>query len=166
MAQTMTVRLGEREYHVEVRGDRAEINGVPMVLDGVTLDDRGTLSFRVGSRVFNAVLDLEGRDYYAILNGHDVPLAFESHRDRLLRIMAGASVHTHHHAEVRASMPGMIVRLVVQQGQSVEKGQALLILEAMKMENKIRCPAESVVREIHVQPGQTVEKGDLLLVLD
>jgi len=60
---------------------------------------------------------------------------------------------------VKAMMPGRIVRVMVQKGDSVRKGAGLLVLEAMKMENEIQAPADGTVEEIFVAPGQTVESG-------
>ena len=67
---------------------------------------------------------------------------------------------------IRALMPGRIVRVLVQKGDTVSKGAGLLILEAMKMENEIQAPADGVVDEIFVEPGQTVEGGADLMHLE
>ena len=60
---------------------------------------------------------------------------------------------------VKALMPGRVVRILVEQGESVRKGAGLLILEAMKMENEIQAPADGTVEELFVSSGQTVEAG-------
>ena len=60
-------------------------------------------------------------------------------------------------------MPGRIVRIVVNQGDAVRKGQGLMILEAMKMENEILAPADGTVDQIFVAAGDTVEAGAPLL---
>ncbi|HEX8407472.1 MAG TPA: biotin/lipoyl-containing protein [Thermoanaerobaculia bacterium] len=60
---------------------------------------------------------------------------------------------------VKALMPGRVVRVLVEKGESVKKGASLLILEAMKMENDIVAPADGTVDELYVTPGQTVEAG-------
>jgi biotin carboxyl carrier protein len=60
---------------------------------------------------------------------------------------------------VKALMPGRVVRVLVNQGDAVQKGGGLLILEAMKMENEIVAPVAGVVDQIFVKPGDTVEGG-------
>ncbi len=60
---------------------------------------------------------------------------------------------------VKALMPGRVVRVLVAQGDAVRKGQGLVILEAMKMENEIVAPADGTVDELFVDAGQTVEAG-------
>jgi biotin carboxyl carrier protein len=64
---------------------------------------------------------------------------------------------------LKALMPGRVVRLLVNNGDSVRRGQSLLILEAMKMENDIQSPVDGVVDEIFVSSGDTVEAGGQLL---
>ncbi len=63
---------------------------------------------------------------------------------------------------VKAPIPGLITRVLVEQGQMVEAGQPLLVLEAMKMENEIRAPRSGVVAELNVRPGQDVALNVLL----
>lgn len=67
------------------------------------------------------------------------------------------------HGEVKAVMPGRVVKLHVREGDAVEKGAPLLVLEAMKMENEIKSPAAGTVQKILVTPGQTVETGAALI---
>ena len=63
-------------------------------------------------------------------------------------------------------MPGLVLEIQVQAGQTVSKGDTLLILEAMKMENVLKAAADGVIKSIHVQKGAAVEKGALLLELE
>ncbi|MCI4667088.1 MAG: biotin/lipoyl-binding protein [Bacteroidia bacterium] len=64
---------------------------------------------------------------------------------------------------LKAPMPGLIHSLQVEEGQEVKKGDPLLILEAMKMENVIKSPGEGTVSKIHVSPKESVEKGHVLI---
>ena len=67
---------------------------------------------------------------------------------------------------LKAPIPGLITRLMVQQGDSVEVGQPLLVLEAMKMENEIRASRPGVVSTLHVSAGQSVTRNELLAEID
>lgn len=69
-------------------------------------------------------------------------------------------------SHVTAIMPGRVVKLLVGPGDQVTRGQGLLILEAMKMENEIVCPRDGVIKEILVEPGKAVESGDEMIVLE
>jgi biotin carboxyl carrier protein len=66
---------------------------------------------------------------------------------------------------IKAPIPGLITRILVQEGQEVEANQTLFILEAMKMENEIRAPFDGMVRSLPVRPGQTVAQNDVLAEL-
>ena len=61
-------------------------------------------------------------------------------------------------------MPGLVLRVTANEGQAVNKGDTLLVLEAMKMENSIKSPGDGLVSKIMVKPGQAVEKNQLLVV--
>jgi len=66
---------------------------------------------------------------------------------------------------VVAPMPGTVLQVAVNKGDNVTKGQTLLVLEAMKMENEIMAPADGVVQEVNVSQGVSVNAGDTLIVL-
>ncbi|HZV60180.1 MAG TPA: biotin/lipoyl-containing protein, partial [Candidatus Eremiobacteraceae bacterium] len=64
--------------------------------------------------------------------------------------------------QITAPMPGKIVRVLVKEGEQVEVGQGLLVVEAMKMQNEIRSPKNGKVERVHVKEGQTVNSGEIL----
>lgn len=67
---------------------------------------------------------------------------------------------------VKAPMPGLVLEVAVKEGQSIVKGDTLLILEAMKMENVIKSMGEGIVKKIHVKKGTAVDKGQLMIDID
>ena len=67
---------------------------------------------------------------------------------------------------VKAVMPGLVIKVNVQEGQAVEAGTPLLVLEAMKMENEVKSPGAGVVKKINVKPGEIVETGAVLVELE
>ena len=67
---------------------------------------------------------------------------------------------------VKAPIPGLVVKVLAEEGDEVDEGQSLLILEAMKMENELRSPKAGVVKKIEVTPGQRVEQNSILIVLE
>jgi biotin carboxyl carrier protein len=64
---------------------------------------------------------------------------------------------------LKAPMPGLILKLMVKAGDQIKKGEALIILEAMKMENILSSPVDGIIKEIKVKPQQTVEKNNVLI---
>ena len=71
-----------------------------------------------------------------------------------------------HSGDVKAPMPGLVVEVPVVVGQTVAKGDKVLILEAMKMENVIKAVGDGVVKAVHASQGQPVEKGQLLIEME
>ena len=69
-------------------------------------------------------------------------------------------------AEIRTMMPGKVVRLIVSVGDAVEKGDAVLVVEAMKMQNDLKAPKVGTIKEIRVSEGMTVAAGDVLAVVE
>jgi biotin carboxyl carrier protein len=84
-------------------------------------------------------------------------------RRRATRERPEAAVDTG--AEVRAIIPGRVISVSVGVGDRIDAGQALLVVEAMKMQNELRAPRAGVVERIAVGPGQTIELGDLLVIV-
>ena len=69
-------------------------------------------------------------------------------------------------AEIRTMMPGKVVRLIAGVGDTVAKGDAVLVVEAMKMQNNLKAPKDGIVKEIKVSEGSTVSAGDVLAVVE
>ena len=76
------------------------------------------------------------------------------------------SVPTAAGKEIKAPIPGVVQRILVSPGQKVKRGDVVLILEAMKMENEIMASVEGVIKEILVTSGQSVAAGEILVILE
>ena len=83
-----------------------------------------------------------------------------------LRHAAAAGAQTSGRAQVLAAMPGKVVRVLVAVGAQVEAGDALLVVEAMKMQNEMKSPKGGTVVELHATAGATVNAGDVLVVVE
>ena len=83
--------------------------------------------------------------------------------DELLEKLGMDKLSTNIISDLKAPMPGMVLKIAVQEGQEVKKGENLLILEAMKMENIIKSPADVTVGSLKIQAGDKVEKNQILI---
>lgn len=83
-----------------------------------------------------------------------------------LRGARGAGAEASGRAQVKASMPGKVVRVLVGAGASVEAGDALVVVEAMKMQNELKSPKSGTVVEVRAETGATVNAGDVLVVVE
>lgn len=83
-----------------------------------------------------------------------------------LRGTGGNAEHGDGAAEIRTAMPGKVVRILVETGSAIEKGDGVLVVEAMKMQNELKSPKAGIVKEIRVEEGSTVSAGDVLAVIE
>jgi biotin carboxyl carrier protein len=79
---------------------------------------------------------------------------------------APVSVRHHHHQDLAAPMPGIVTRVFVEEGARVSPGDALFVVEAMKMENVVRAPAQGRVTRIHAAPGTQIDAGAIVVEVD
>ncbi len=86
--------------------------------------------------------------------------------ERRKMLLGGSAANVTGKQELRAQMPGKIIKILVEVGQQVEEGQGLVVIEAMKMENEIKSPIDGEVKQIDVEEGGLVETGSLLAVVD
>jgi biotin carboxyl carrier protein len=83
-----------------------------------------------------------------------------------LRGARGAGAEASGRAQVVASMPGKVVRVLVAEGASVEAGDGLVVVEAMKMQNELKSPKSGTIVEVRAEAGATVNAGDVLVIVE
>ena len=119
-----------------------------------------------GEHSVHVLAEGQGSDWTVTLRGRRIPVTVRSWRERVL---AEAETEARSHVgpvEVRATLPGLIVTVAVAAGDEVKVGDALLTIEAMKMQNEVRAPRAGRVVDVEVAPGQTVVTGAGLLRLE
>lgn len=99
------------------------------------------------------------------LGGTTVPVEVRSAADLLMERFGMAADTASAGAEVKAPMPGLVLRVLVAPGERVHAGQGLVVLEAMKMENELAAPADGVVASVHAAEGDAVAKNARLVTL-
>jgi biotin carboxyl carrier protein len=106
----------------------------------------------------------DSQTYEIFVAGQRFEVKVEDERERLLAGLAHAGAHSGE-MMVQAPMPGLVVGVPVEQGASVQAGETVVVLEAMKMENDLSAPLAGIVKEIRVNKGQTVDQGEVLVVI-
>ena len=122
---------------------------------------------KIGTNVYRVVVQKrQGRGRYTLwVDGYRFETEALDERTRAIRDLSAASAGPVGPAPILAPMPGLIVRVNVKVGDTVEAGQGVVVMEAMKMENELRATAAGVVKSVEVAAGTAVEKGALLVAL-
>ena len=162
------VTVGDAEVDVSLDGDVVTVNGLSAVAHVSDVAGTPVRMVTIGDAVHRVVARrgaTRGR-YTLWLDGFRYEVDALDERMRAIRELSGAGKVASGPAPLIAPMPGMIVRVAVQVGDTVEAGQGLVVMEAMKMENELRATSAGIVKAVLAPPGTAVEKGAVLLELE
>jgi acetyl/propionyl-CoA carboxylase alpha subunit len=163
---------------LEIEGRRCRVE-LPVVADGGAVEcvvdgrqtlvdvhilEPGVMSLVVGGRQFRCVLDRSGDGDSVLIGGWRY--GFEVEDPRSLQGRKGGGAGAAGPRPVKAPMPGRVVRVLVNDGQDVVEGEAIVVIEAMKMQNELRSPKAGRVVRVSVGVGDAVGSGDVLAVVE
>ncbi len=164
------------KYHVTVNGEAHEVelterlgslvvryDGEPLDVRYHPVDSLGQVALFVAEKSYGVSISGDAQSAEVTVAGHLYRVTIEDERERAAR--AAERSRTKAGGELLAIMPGIVVKLLAKVGDRVVQGQALLLLEAMKMQNEIGAPADGVVKAIFVREGQAVAGGARLVSL-
>jgi len=165
------VKIDDKEFDIELKynSDKyyALLNGKEFKIDSYKLGENRAVLLIEGKSL---EVDVHSNGYdnrkTVFLKGTEIAVDIEDYNLAQLRKTVGLSSDKIIDKTVKAPMPGLILDVKVTAGDTVEKGQPLLIIEAMKMENIIKASGKAVVKEVLVKKGASVEKGSKLLELE
>lgn len=110
-----------------------------------------------------AKIDLENKALIIYVNNNKYTVLLKDANDQLLEQLGLSNLNTINIKDIKAPMPGLVLDILVKPGNKIKKGDNLLILEAMKMENIIKAPADAEIKSIEAIKGAVVEKGQILI---
>jgi biotin carboxyl carrier protein len=97
------------------------------------------------------------------VNSAKFTISLKDKYDELLHTLGLDNLNVKKVNEIKAPMPGMVLNILVAEGDTVKKGDPLIVLEAMKMENILKSPTEGIIKKISARKGSPVEKNELLI---
>ena len=153
-------------WEVDFRAaDAVTLNGQPFAWDLAALGNGRYHVLHLGKSYSAELLeaDYSAKAFVFKINGQRIELQAQDRFDQLLKRLGLSDASAQKVNELKAPMPGLIVDVRVQPGQAVQKGDPLLVLEAMKMENILKAPADGVVDSIKVALRANVTKGQVLV---
>jgi len=132
-------------------------------------EDKNGYSIEYKSKIYNVVIDRfdeTTKSYNLIINNKPVELSLKNKLDQLIDQMGLNKKGEENFTQIKAPMPGLVLKVHVQEGASVQEGDPLITLEAMKMENLLKSKGKAVVKKIHINENDKVEKAQLLIEFD
>ncbi|TCC96333.1 biotin/lipoyl-containing protein [Pedobacter hiemivivus] len=162
----MNVKVNDRyNFDVELEQKLLKVDGVELQIDSTTLAD-GHTHVIYNNKSYNIELvseDKAEKKSVVKVNGTLYEVAIEDQYDLLLKQLGLDNTKANKMLEVKAPMPGLVLNIMVAEGQEVNKGDNLLVLEAMKMENILKSPSSGTVKKVLVNKGVKVEKNEVLI---
>lgn len=159
-------KIGSREYEIEVENDQVRFEGETVQIDlsqgGIT----GLYSLLYNNQSHELLINADRQNYTVTLQGEQFQVQVEDERTRRLNARRKPTAAAEGVLAVVAPIPGLVVKILVTEGDSVEEEQPLVILEAMKMENELRAIRGGRVTQVKVVAGQRVEQNALLLLME
>ncbi len=164
------VTVLDRDVEVDIEhapeGLRVTLDGCSLDADLVRVGDSRVYSLVLGGRSYEFSAVRRNGRYEVVLDGEPYSAAVMDERARLIAEATGAAAEADGGETVTAPMPGVVVGVEVDVGTEVEPGQGVVTLEAMKMENELKCSAAGVVKQVLVKVGQGVAQGEPLVVIE
>ncbi|MDZ7848147.1 MAG: acetyl-CoA carboxylase biotin carboxyl carrier protein subunit [Owenweeksia sp.] len=164
------IKIGESEYEVIPQSDdvkKGKVNGADYALD--LLQEGQKFHLLKDNRSYNISLvnaDYESGTYRIRVNANEYEVEAKDRFDLLLEELGMEDLAAGQVNDLKAPMPGLVLDVPLANGDEVKKGEAILVLEAMKMENVLKAEADAVIKSINVEKGQAVEKNQVLIEFD
>lgn len=163
------IKAGNEEFEIlpNANGFEGIVNGQDYKLD-VNKEANGfhIIQNHKSYRVSISKADYEAKTFEIMVNGNSYTLEAKDRFDLLLKELGMENLNSSAVNDLKAPMPGLVLSIKVKAGDSVKKGDALIILEAMKMENVLKASSEGVVKSVNVETGIAVEKNQILIAFE
>ena len=156
--------LDGKEYLIEVIDEHhVSVNGRAQEVDFESVSGQPVYSLILDGKSYESYVYETEEGWQVLTRGRQYNLTIEDEREKRLRAAAGGGVAESGEFHLKAPMPGLVVAIPVNEGDKVEKGQVILILESMKMQNELKSPKAGTVGRIRVKQGEKVEQRQALL---
>ena len=156
--------IDDKDYEIEVVDERhVRIGGRLLEVNFESVSGQPVYSLILDGKSYESYVYPGDEGWQVLLRGRQFQVKVEDEREKRLRAAAGGGVAEGGEFHLKAPMPGLVVAIPVSEGQEVKKGQVLVILESMKMQNELKSPRDGIISHIKVKPGESVEQKQILL---
>lgn len=160
-----TISTNNNSYKVEKENDGWKLNGENISIDQIQISETNYHIIKDNKTYDVDVIKFNKEDKTALVkvNGTKYELKVADKFDELLKNLGMDNLAAKKVNNIKAPMPGLVLNILVEDGTVVKKGDALIVLEAMKMENILKSPTDGTVKKISVKKGVAVEKNQVLI---
>ena len=158
--------IGKNIFQIDSK-EITEIDGKPFPADVIEYSN-GKFHILLNNRSYTAEIlshDIETKSFSILVGKSVINVQLKDRYDDLLQQMGIDETSSKKVNNIVAPMPGMVLQVMVENNQEIKKGDAILVLEAMKMENILKAPGDGIVKKIHVIKGDKVEKNQVMVNL-
>lgn len=161
------ITLNDKKKAVSYSGNsKVTIDGNDFDCELALLNGR-TYLLRIDKRFFEVSSDkLDNGNFSLLIDGNRFETTIRSALQERASALLQQKTAVHKKTEIKAPMPGMVLKVNKKSGDKILHGETILILEAMKMENDIRSPLSGKIKEIFIEEGTAVEKGAVLFTIE
>lgn len=158
--------VDDQSFEIEIRpNDQLLVNGEAVQADFQSVADQPVYTLLLNGQSFEALVYPSERGVQVLLRGRLFDFIVEDERQRRLRQSSGGGAVQSGEYQLKAPMPGLIVSVPVEEGQEIQSGDDLIILESMKMQNELKAPRDGTVSRVRVKAGDNVDQNQVLLTL-
>jgi len=155
-------------YNIEKVGEDILLNGNLIHLDMKNVS-KNHFHILLENKSYSAEVvkvDHIAKEVIIKINGREYQVALKDENDNLLESLGIEINKVQSTSHLKAPMPGLVLEILVEPGSNIKKGDSLLVLEAMKMENLIKSPSDITIKSIEIKKGDKVEKNQILLYFE
>ena len=158
--------IDDKQFVVEIIDEKhVSVDGKVYEIDFESVAGQPVYSLIVDGRSHESYIYQGDDNWQVLMRGRLYPVQVEDECEKRLRAAAGGGIAETGEYHLRAPMPGLVVAIPVAEGQPVKRGEVILILESMKMQNELKAPRDGTIGRLRVRPGETVEQKQTLLSL-
>lgn len=156
--------VDNQEFEIEIVDEHhIRIGGRLLEVDFQAISGQPVFSIILDGKSYESFVYQGDEDWEVLIRGRQYQVKIEDEREKRLRAAAGGGVAEGGEFHLKAPMPGLVVSVLVEEGQEVKKGQVMLILESMKMQNELKAPRDGVIGRVRVKAGESVEQKQAML---
>lgn len=158
--------VNDQEYIVEIEQEgQIIVNDQEYRVDFQQLSEGGILSLLLNYHSLEAIVEERDQSWDVLIRGELYSVKVQDERAYRLAKARGITTEVTGEANIISPMPGLIIEVTVEVGQFIKKGDQVIILESMKMENELRAPRDGTVKKVWVAKDASVEKNEILLTI-